>query len=160
MSSKFQEGPIDGLIIRPLQFHEDSRGWLVELFRADELPAGFQPAMAYASQTLPGASRGPHEHCHQSDLFACFGPGNLRLVAWDARPNSRTKGNQMTVIMGQSNPLAVVIPPGVVHGYRNEGDTPALVLNTPDRLFAGQGRQEEIDEIRHEDDLHSPFSLG
>jgi dTDP-4-dehydrorhamnose 3,5-epimerase len=155
----YQQGPIDGLIVRKLTFHQDSRGWLAELFRFDELPPGFQPVMAYASQTLPGACRGPHEHRRQTDLFACFGPGNLRLVAWDARPDSPTCGNRTTVIMGSSNPLIVLIPPGVVHGYRNDGDEPALVVNAPDRLFAGVGRREEIDEIRHEIDPLSPFTF-
>ncbi len=155
----YQNGPIDGLIVRQLDFHHDRRGWLTELFRSDELPRGFQPAMAYASQTLPGASRGPHEHRYQTDLFACFGPGNLRLVVWDARPDSPTCGNRMTLIMGTASPLIVLIPPGVVHGYRNEGLEPALVFNAPDRLFAGVGRGEEVDEIRHEDDPNSPFGF-
>ena len=35
----FQEGPIDGVIVRPLVQCDDARGWLIELFRADELPA-------------------------------------------------------------------------------------------------------------------------
>ncbi len=155
----YKEGPIEGLVIRQLTFHQDSRGWLTELFRSDELPLGFQPAMSYASQTLPGASRGPHEHRYQTDLFACFGPGNLRLVAWDARPDSPTCGNRTTLVMGSSSPLIVFIPPGVVHGYRNEGGEPALLFNAPDRLFAGSGRREDVDEIRHEEDPDSPFTL-
>lgn len=159
MHPTFRDGPIEGLIVRPLVQHEDSRGWLTELFRRDELPPGFEPAMAYASQTLPGVSRGPHEHRHQTDLFACFGPGNLQLFAWDTRPHSETYGNRMTLIMGTSNPVIVLVPPGVVHGYRNEGDEPALVFNAPDRLFAGERRQEPVDEIRHEDEPDSPFSF-
>ena len=155
----FRQGPIEGLIVRSLVRHEDSRGWLVELFRSDELPAGFEPAMAYASQTLPGVSRGPHEHREQTDMFACFGPGNLRLFVWDARPESVTHGNRMEVEMGVSSPVVVLVPPGVVHGYRNEGDEPALVVNVPNRLFAGEGRREAIDEIRHEDQPDSPYSF-
>ncbi|MHB8902821.1 MAG: dTDP-4-dehydrorhamnose 3,5-epimerase family protein [Thermoguttaceae bacterium] len=145
------------MIIRQLILHRDSRGWLAELFRFDELPPGFQPLMAYASQTLPGAARGPHEHRYQTDLFACFGPGELRLVAWDARSDSPTVGNRTSLVMGSSSPLIVLIPPGVVHGYRNEGNEPALVFNAPDRLFAGAGRREPIDEIRHEDNPLNPF---
>ena len=34
----FHEGPIEGLVVRPLTRHEDARGWLIELFRCDELP--------------------------------------------------------------------------------------------------------------------------
>jgi len=153
----FRRGPIDGLIVRTLKRHEDSRGWLVELFRSDELPEGFKPEMAYVSETLPGVSRGPHEHREQTDLFACFGPGDLRLFAWDARPDSATCGNRTELVMGTSNPAIVLVPPGVVHGYRNEGSVPALVFNAPDRLYAGEGRREAVDEIRHEDRPDSPY---
>ncbi len=88
----FHEGPIEGLVVRPLTRHEDARGWLIELFRCDELPPELAPVMAYVSQTLPGASRGPHEHRDQTDLFACFGPGDLELTAWDTRPLLRPGG--------------------------------------------------------------------
>lgn len=157
MYPPFQDGPIDGLIVRPLLRLEDSRGWLVELFRRDELPHDLEPAMAYASLTLPEVSRGPHEHRHQTDLFACFGPGDLQLFAWDARSESATYGNRMTLLMGSSNPVVVLVPPGVVHGYQNMSNEPALIFNAPNRLFAGEGRREPIDEIRHEDLPDSPF---
>ena len=53
----FRPGKVDGVIFKPLQVHRDARGSLCELFRHDELPADMQPAMAYLSQTLPGATR-------------------------------------------------------------------------------------------------------
>ena len=37
----FKNGEIEGVIIRPLKRFEDKRGWLSELFRADELPVEF-----------------------------------------------------------------------------------------------------------------------
>ena len=43
------------------------------------------------------------------------------------------------------------MPPGVVHAYRNLSRAErGLVLNYPDRLYAGTGRREPVDEIRHE----------
>lgn len=155
----FHEGPIEGLVVRPLTRHEDARGWLIELFRCDELPPELAPVMAYVSQTLPGATRGPHEHRDQTDLFACFGPGDLELTAWDARAASPTRGNRTTLRIGRSNPMLVAIPPGVVHGYRNTSEEPALVVNAPNRLYAGRGRSEQVDEIRHEERADSPFRL-
>ena len=35
----FREGPIEGVIFRPLAPHNDHRGWLIELYREDEVPA-------------------------------------------------------------------------------------------------------------------------
>jgi len=147
----FVDGPIDGVEIRPLELHADARGWLIELFRQDELAPANRPAMAYVSQTEPGACRGPHEHTEQSDRFAFVGPGELTLYLWDVRPGAPTRGHRMKMIVGQSNRQTVLVPPGVVHAYKNVGARPAWVINLPDRLYAGPGRRERVDEIRHEE---------
>jgi dTDP-4-dehydrorhamnose 3,5-epimerase len=139
--------------------HQDSRGWLVELFREDQTDAGPAPAMAYASTTLPGFSRGPHEHVRQTDRFCFFGPSDFLLVLWDNRPNSPTFNHRMKLLVGQGSPTLVVVPCGVVHGYRNIGSESGLILNLPDRLYRGKNRSEEVDEIRHELDPDSPFRL-
>ena len=151
---------IAGVISKPLARHTDTRGWLVELYREDELDAQLHPVMAYVSQTEPGVARGPHEHVDQTDYFAFIGPGDFELVLWDARPASATHGLQTRTVCGISNPLAVVIPPGVVHAYRNISDTVGWVFNAPNRLYAGEGKREPVDEIRHEADPQSPFQLG
>lgn len=151
--------PIDGVVVRPLLRHTDARGWLVELFREDELPPECRPAMAYVSQTLPGVARGPHEHRDQTDAFAFIGPGDFTLYLWDARRESRTFGRRQTLVVGESNRALVLIPPGVVHAYRNTSGVPGLVFNCPNRLYAGRGRREPVDEIRHEDRPGSPYQL-
>jgi dTDP-4-dehydrorhamnose 3,5-epimerase len=155
----FHEGPIDGLLLRPISRFDDARGWLIELFREDQLPAENVPAMAYLSQTLPGVVRGPHEHREQSDYFAFVGPGDFALYLWDPRPGSPTCGNRRTVVVGQSNLQAVIIPPGVVHAYRNVSDVPGLVINCPNRLYAGRGRSQPVDEIRYEDRPGCPYRI-
>ena len=148
---EFVEGEIEGLDVRPLAVRHDSRGWLVELFRHDELESERWPTMTYASMTLPGVTRGPHEHRDQTDGFGFFGPSDFRVYAWDLRPGSPTVGHRQTLVVGASNPTAIWIPPGVVHAYRNVGEVPGLVFNAPNRLYAGWGRVEPVDEIRHED---------
>lgn len=147
---------IEGVVIQPLRRFEDARGWLTELFREDELPDGFSPAMAYLSVTHPGVARGPHEHVAQTDGFA-FIDGAYRLFLWDDRHGAdRTRE---THEVGAVNPVLVVVPPGVVHAYQNVGDRDAFVLNFPNQLYAGRGRAEPVDEIRHEADVESPFRL-
>lgn len=155
----FEEGPIDGLLVSPLRAHTDARGWLIELFRADELPADNVPAMAYVSETLPGVARGPHEHVDQDDFFAFFGPGDLTLYCWDARRDSPTYGHKAKMPVGQLHAVRVIVPKGVVHGYRNSGDVPAWVFNAPNRLYAGPGKREPVDEIRHEEAAGSPYQM-
>lgn len=148
---RFTNGEIDGVLIRSLKFYHDPRGWLVELFRQDELVKESWPVMTYVSQTLPGVTRGPHEHVSQTDGFAFVGPSDFKLYLWDIRTVSATFGRAMSLIVGVSKPTAVWIPPGVVHAYRNIGDVPGLVFNGPNRLYAGWDKQEAVDEIRHED---------
>lgn len=155
----FVEGQIDGVVYRSLERYDDSRGWLVELFRDDQLPAENVPRMAYLCETLPGETRGPHEHRAQSDLFAFVGPGDLELYLWDVREAASTYGNREKVVVGISNRQLVVVPPGVVHAFRNAGDEPAWAFNAPNVLYAGTGKKCEVDEIRYEDDVNSPFKL-
>ena len=155
----FREGPIEGLVVKPLERLEDARGWLIELYREDELAPGLRPVMAYASQTLPGVVRGPHAHRRQTDCFAFVGPGDFKLYLWDTRTDSPTSGNRQTLVVGESNRQFVLIPPGVVHAYRNVSQVPALVFNAPNRLYAGAGRKEPVDEIRYEDRPDSPFVM-
>jgi dTDP-4-dehydrorhamnose 3,5-epimerase len=158
-AESFQSGEIKGVVVSDLRKFNDPRGWLVELFRHDELAAEFFPAMAYISSTHPGGTRGPHEHVHQADLFCFLGPSNFKLRLWDNRPDSETFGYVMTMIVGADAPKAVVVPKGVVHAYQNVGDVDGIVINCPNRPYMGEGRREQVDEIRHEDDPATIFRM-
>jgi len=159
MSSPFREGEIQGVTIRKLLRFDDSRGWLTELFRIDEWPTEFHPAMAYISSTVPGATRGPHEHVDQADLFCFVGPSNFKLRMWDNRSESNTFDYVHTMLVGEINPVVVLIPKGVVHAYRNVGDIDGVVINCPNRLYRGEGKEEQVDEIRHEDDPETRYVM-
>jgi dTDP-4-dehydrorhamnose 3,5-epimerase len=148
---------IDGVLVRTLSKHEDERGWLCELYRNDEWD--HQAAMCYASWTLPGKARGPHEHVYQSDCFAFLGPGMFRLYLWDARQESKTYLHRMRLDVGEEESVAVLVPPRVVHAYKCISEEKGLVMNLPDKLYAGVQRKQEVDEIRHEDTQDSPFLL-
>lgn len=155
----FREGPIEGVLWKPLMRHHDGRGWLCELFRQDELPAEFHPAMAYLSISLPGITRGPHEHVAQADCFCFLGPSTFALYLWDRRVQSSTYGHKQVKYVGAKQPTLVVIPPGVVHAYKNVGEEEGMVLNCPNRLYRGVGKAEPIDEIRWEERTGHPFRV-
>ena len=146
---------IPGVVIRELSRYTDERGWLMELYRDDELPEGFEPTMGYLSVTKPGVARGPHEHVHQTDSFA-FLDGSYELYLWENRPDHEARHEVHKV--GSEFPCLVFVPPGVVHAYRNVGSEEAFVMNFPDKLYAGWGRKEPVDESRHED-FDSKFKL-
>lgn len=149
---------IAGVIIKELKKFSDDRGWLTEVYRRDEID--FSPAMSYISLTLPGVVRGPHEHVYQSDYFIFIGPGNFKLYLWDRRDDSATKGEKLEIEVGEIKPCAVLVPPGVVHGYKCISDTPALSINLPDKLYKGVAKQADIDEIRWEEDKNSPYKIN
>ena len=152
----WKEGTILGVHILPFSTFSDDRGWLAELFRSDMLPDADFPEMGYLSSTLPGKQRGPHEHASQTDRFTFF-HGHYRLFLWDARRDSPSFGIRNVLDVGLANAVVVSIPPGVVHAYVNAGDQDAFVLNFPNKLYAGRDRKEQVDEIRHEDKVDSPF---
>jgi len=155
----FTTGAIHDVIWRPLRKFADARGWLCELFRNDETPAAFRPVMAYISETQPGVARGPHEHVDQADYFCFLGPGNFKVYLWDNRPASPTYRFFHADVVGENKPMALIVPPGVVHAYRNLGPGPGLVFNAPNRLYRGEGKKDPVDEIRHEEHADSIFKL-
>jgi dTDP-4-dehydrorhamnose 3,5-epimerase len=158
-SERFIRGQIRDVVVRDLRKFVDERGWLAELFRHDELMEEFYPVMSYISSTEPGVTRGPHEHVAQADLFCFIGPSNFRIRMWDNRQQSETYNHVMTLVVGEDNPQAVLVPKGVVHAYRNIGTVPGIVINCPNRLYMGEGKRQPVDEIRHEDDPDTIFRM-
>jgi len=155
----FREGPIEGVETKKLKRFADERGWLMELYRDDEVAEVYHPAMTYVSMTRPGIARGPHEHIDQADYFCFAGPSDFKVYLWDNRPESPTYRNKMTLVGGESDPLVVIVPKRVVHAYKNVGEAEGLVINCPNRLFKGEGKKEPVDEVRHESDPSSPYRL-
>jgi dTDP-4-dehydrorhamnose 3,5-epimerase len=155
----FKEGVIDGVIVRELKKHGDARGWLMELFRGDEVQEEYMPVMGYISVTNAGIARGPHEHADQADYFCFLGPSNFRIYLWDNRKDSATYMSRQVLVAGEDAPMAVIVPAGVVHAYKNIGSKEGLVVNCANRLYAGHGRKATVDEIRHEQDPGTIFRL-
>ncbi len=153
----FRAGKIEGVVVKNLVKFVDERGWLTEVFRNDELEERLVPVMGYISMTNADTVRGPHEHVDQADNFAFIGPSNFKVYLWDNRKNSPTYMVKQVLFAGEDAPRTVIIPPGVVHAYRNVGGKQGMVVNVPNRLFAGKGKNDPVDEIRHESDPNSPF---
>ncbi len=148
---------IEGVIIKKLNKYDDDRGYLMEIYRSDE--SQIKPEMSYISLTKPQVSRGPHEHVFQSDFFIFPGPGDFCLYLWDRRQNSKTNGEQLKIEVGEKNPCSVIVPPGVVHAYKCISNISAFSINLPDKLYKGQNKQNEVDEIRWEEKNDNPYII-
>lgn len=148
---------INGVVITQLKKLDDERGFLAEFWRSDE--GDYRPKMAYLSFTKSGVVRGPHEHIKQSDFFIFVGPGDFELHLWDRRENSTTRGEYQKIQVGESNPVSVIVPPGVVHGYKCISLNDGLCINLADELYRGEGKKEEADEIRWENKDDSEYKI-
>lgn len=152
-----------GVDVETLPCRADTRGHLVELFRKDDIGDRSRlgkdrvdfPPMAYLSVTKAGQLRGPHEHFSQTDIFI-FCRGDFEVFLWDTRQDSPTYGSRMKLEIREGSYTRVLIPPGIVHAYRAVGRD-GMTVNCPDKLYQGWKKQQPVDEIRHEDDPHSPF---
>jgi dTDP-4-dehydrorhamnose 3,5-epimerase len=145
---------MEGLKVKELTLYEDQRGWLGEIIRDDD--SELKPLMSYLSMTKPGLVRGPHEHREQTDCFCLI--GKFRLYLWDNRRTSSTYGEHKVITVSDV-PTVAIIPPGIVHAYKNAGSGEGLVINMPDRLYRGWGKREAVDEVRYEDDPETPFRI-
>ncbi len=148
---------IKGVVIKELKLWADSRGWLSEVFRSDE--SAHKPIMSYVSHTKHNEVRGPHAHNSQTDLFIFAGYGDFELYLWDNRKSSPTCSTKLKFVVGESNKVSVLVPPGVVHGYKSISGSGSLSINLPDRLYSGWGKKEKVDEVRFEADQNSPFQI-
>lgn len=76
----------------------------------------------------PDAVTDWHRHSKQIDHLIAVS-GSIKLVLWDGRPDSPTAGKTEVIRFGALQPALVTVPPGIWHGLRNEGGTPAGYLN-------------------------------
>ncbi|MBU1063073.1 dTDP-4-dehydrorhamnose 3,5-epimerase family protein [Patescibacteria group bacterium] len=149
---------INGVIVKKINKYEDERGWLAEIYRDDEI--NIQPVMGYISFTKMGVVRGPHEHIEQADGFVFVGPGNFELHLWDRRSDSSTNGEYLKIEVGENNPVLVIVPPGVVHGYKCISELGSYSINLPNKLYRGKGKIEKVDEIRWENNPELLYQIS
>ncbi len=148
---------IKGVSVKDIKKYVDERGWLAELYRSDEIEESIFPQMSYVSLTMPGIIRGPHEHKYQTDYFCFLGPSDFKIILWDNRKDSPTYLYKTILFLGENNPASLIVPPGVVHAYKNAGCKKGLVINAANKLFAGKMKKEQIDEVRYENDPGTIF---
>jgi len=135
---------ISGVQVKKLIRHHDDRGFFMEILRDDdELLKRF--GQASMSMSYPGVIKAFHYHKRQEDLWF-FPSGNAQVVLHDMRPESPTYKKTNTFYMGETNPILLVIPVGVAHGYRVLGNQPATIIYfTTESYQAGSPDEFRID---------------
>ncbi len=118
---------IDGVRVKQLRVIPDERGRLMEMLRRDdEIFVDF--GQTYLTTMYPGVTKAWHYHKLQHDHFVCV-RGMIKLVLYDEREGSPTKGVVNEFFLGDHNPQLVQIPPNVWHGFKNIGETESLIVN-------------------------------
>ena len=118
---------IDGLTVTALRRIPDERGAVLHMLRADsEGFAGF--GEIYFSFVYPGVVKGWHLHKRMTLNYA-VPVGMVKLVCYDDRSDSPTRGNVVELFVGELNYVLVTIPPFVWNGFKGIASTPALVAN-------------------------------
>ena len=133
---------IHGVNVKALKVIADERGYLMEMLRCDD--SFFQKfGQTYVSVAYPGVVKGWHYHKVQTDHFVIV-KGMMKVVLYDRREDSPTKGLINEFFMGEKNPVLVTIPPGVIHGMKGIGTEPAMLVNVPTEPY----RYDQPDEHR------------
>ncbi len=136
---------IAGVQVKQLRQIPDERGWLMEIVRRDETELLPTFGQVYVSATYPGVVKGWHYHKKQVDNFACVA-GMVKLVLVDTREDSPTRDLVNEFFIGTRNPLLVLVPCLVYHGWKCVSLEPSLVVNIPTEPYD----REAPDEYRLE----------
>jgi dTDP-4-dehydrorhamnose 3,5-epimerase len=146
---------IEGVRTKPLHVIPDERGRLFEIVRRDE-SIFLNFGQVYCTTVNCGVVKGWHHHKKQIDNFVCVS-GMIKLVAYDGRPGSPTKGLVNEFFIGTHNPMLVQIPVGVYHGFKGLTEPEAIVINVPTEPYDHQ----QPDEYRmdpHQNDIPYDWS--
>jgi dTDP-4-dehydrorhamnose 3,5-epimerase len=118
---------IDGVVIKPLKKIPDERGTIYHMVRNDD-PGFKQFGEIYFSLVYPGAVKAWHLHTKMVLNYAVI-HGMIKLVLYDNRENSPTKGELMELFIGEENYCLVTIPENVWNGFKGIGKKTAIVAN-------------------------------
>lgn len=82
----------------------------------------------YVSSITPGIVKGWNLHTKIDANFVCIF-GTVKIILYDARVESRTKGQIQEVVIGEKAFNLLQIPHGIAFSWRAEGKEGALIAN-------------------------------
>jgi dTDP-4-dehydrorhamnose 3,5-epimerase len=125
---------IEGVAVREVRHVPRDHGVITEIFRPEWDPTGLPVVQVYQSRLFVGALGA--WSCHKRTTDRLFvNQGQVKVVLYDDRDSSKTKGQLMELLAGDARPCLVVIPPGIWHGLQCVGNIDALVLNCPTEAY-------------------------
>jgi dTDP-4-dehydrorhamnose 3,5-epimerase len=119
--------PIKGVRVIPLRQIVDERGKVMHMLKATD-PHFLQFGEIYFTCAWPGVVKAWHIHQTMTVNNAVL-VGHAKLVMYDLREGSPTKGALQEVFLGEDNYCLVQIPPGIANGYKAYGDRMVVMAN-------------------------------
>jgi dTDP-4-dehydrorhamnose 3,5-epimerase len=118
---------IEDVVISERRQFVDERGKIMHFLRKDD-PEFLQFGEIYFSWINPGAVKGWHNHREMTLFYVC--PyGQIKVVLYDDRAESTTRGELMEVFLGPDCYRLLRIPPGVWNGFKGIAVHPSLVCD-------------------------------
>lgn len=118
---------IEDVKVKQLKRICDERGTIMHMLRCDD--SIFEKfGEIYFSCVYPNVIKGWHLHKKMTLNYAVI-KGMIKLVLYDDRDNSSTKGELMEIFMGENNYILVKIPPNIWNGFKGIGTKMAMIAN-------------------------------
>ena len=119
-------GKIHDVVVKKLVTYSDDRGYFREILRDDDNLLK-QFGQTSFTKTYPGVVKAFHWHQAQDDLWY-VADGMIRVVLYDRRPDSPSYQQTQVIFAGEDNPVLILIPIGIAHGYQVLGTKPVLLF--------------------------------
>ncbi len=118
---------IHDVMIQPLRRIPDERGTIMHMLKNSD-PWFDTFGEIYFSTIYPGVVKGWHIH-HRMTLNYCVIVGSIKLVLYDDRSESPTRGEVNEIYIGTENYNLVKIPPLIWNGFKGVGSNTAILAN-------------------------------
>jgi dTDP-4-dehydrorhamnose 3,5-epimerase len=118
---------IEGIKVIPLKQICDDRGKIMHMLKSTD-PHFENFGEIYFSFAYPGIIKGWHWH-ELMTLNYAVPVGMIKLVLYDDRDDSPTKGEINELYIGESNYNLIIVPPKIWNGFMVIGTQTAIVAN-------------------------------
>jgi dTDP-4-dehydrorhamnose 3,5-epimerase len=120
------DAAIEGVQIVSLRRIPDERGTIFHMLRRTD-PHFVEFGEIYFTSIYRDVVKGWHRHRLMTLNYACIA-GRIKLVLYDDRPDSPSRGTLLERFLGPDDYSLVVIPPGIWTGFKGMSDL-SIVAN-------------------------------
>lgn len=133
---------IEGVSVKKLKVIPDERGRLMEILRTDDKEFS-KFGQVYVTTAYPGTVKAWHYHKLQDDNMTVL-KGMAKIVLYDDRKNSSTKGVINEFFVGDHNHILIHIPKLIWHGFKCISEQETMIVNIVTKCY----NYEKPDEYR------------